>query len=46
MPKTSQSGFSAILIIKGFYESFTLRGTAFEYKVIEDIAKKAADKIQ
>lgn len=31
---------------KGFYETFTLRGTAFEYNVLEDIARKAADKIQ
>lgn len=41
-----QSRYMIIFYKKGFYETLTLKGTAFEYKVLEDIARKAADKIQ
>lgn len=42
-------GTSRYIIVfykKGFFEMFTLKGTAFEYKVLEDIARIAVDKIQ
>ena len=35
-----------VFIKKGFHETVTLKGTAFEYKILEELARKAADKIQ
>ncbi len=41
-----KTGYTIVFIKRGYFQIIALSGTEFEYKVLEDIARKAADKIQ
>ena len=41
-----RTGYTIVFIKRGYLEILSLSGTAFEYKVLEDIARKVANKIQ
>lgn len=43
---SGKAGYTIVFIKRGYFEIVGLSGTEFEYKVLEDVAKKAAAKIQ
>ena len=43
---SGKKGYTIVFTKRGYFEIVSMGGTEFEYKVFEDIARKAANKIQ